>query len=127
MPEERAEVMWAGSQLAASGEDPAHRRRRQGMGASPGPRDPILQAGEALFPVPPDPLVDGGPGDPHHLGCSSDRPAFGYPFHEQPSAERGQLGTTMRHEEPPFRVGTLSAPHREGRLFDVNNLRGNYS
>jgi len=33
----------------------------------------------------------------------------------------------MGHGEPPFRVGTLSAPHRDGRLSRVNNLRGNYS
>jgi hypothetical protein len=32
----------------------------------------------------------------------------------------------MSHGEPPSRVGTLSAPHRDGRLSGVNDLRGNY-
>ena len=46
---------------------------------------------------------------------------------QQLAAERGEPGSTMSHEEPPFPIGTLSAPHREGRLLCVNNLCWNYT
>jgi hypothetical protein len=90
------------AQSTASDEDPAD--LAVGQGARPMMRSSgaILEAGFALGPVSPQPLVRSRSADPEHLGRRRWWPAFDQdPLDQKPSTERRELGRTMEHESPP--------------------------
>ena len=115
--------------------DPPDLAAREGVRAPVRRRGSILEASRPFLAEPSQPLVRGRPGDPHRLGCRSNRPLLlEDAVHEQESAERGETSPTMGHESLlPVRsfgqpqtaqggsrlsttlMGTTSRPGRGGR------------
>ena len=102
MTQQRAQAMRTDTQPSPCDEDPADLALGQRPRPAARSRRAVVETSRALFAVSAQPLVRGRPAHPEHLGRSCRRPALDQdPINQQPSAERRQLGRTMKHESPP--------------------------
>src|SRR6185295_18584649 len=102
MTEKWPESIWPDTHPASGDDDPADRSVGQRAWSPVRRRGPVLEPAETFGAVPPQPLVGGGPADADRLRGECRRPAVpNDALHQEPSAERRQLGRTMKHESPP--------------------------
>jgi hypothetical protein len=103
--DDRGQAVRAEPVFVAGGEDRVDQKLGQGPWHPVGPRAPVLEPSLALGLEPPEPLPGRLAAHAGHLGCMGDgHPVDEDPVHEQPTAERRQLGPTMCHESLPFDV-----------------------
>jgi len=113
--------------LVPGSEDRVHLHLGQGSWRAERPGAPVLEARLTLRFVSPEPLPGGLAAHPEHIGGMRDgHPVDQDPIHQELSAERRQLRSTMCHESLPSVVSWTPTPSL-GRLSSVNNLFGNHT
>jgi hypothetical protein len=123
---DRRQAVRPEAELVTGRQDRRHLLLGQTARRTVGSRAPILEAGQSLGLIAPDPLGGRLPAHPGHRGRMGDRPALQLdPFHEQPPAKHRQLRPTMHLRALPWFWSQTPQIPRTG-LSPVNNVLMNH-